>query len=98
MLRISIIESAGNVATLRLEGQIAGPWTEELSAACERVLESGHHLTLDLEGVSLIDRPALAFLSALSRRGVTFVRCSSFHEEQLKQAAAPRVETANQAQ
>src|SRR5258706_15222832 len=97
MLRISNIETAENAATLRLEGQIAGPWTEELSAACERVLEAGRDLTLDLEDVSLIDRPALAFLSSLSQRAVTFARCSPFHEEQLKQAAAPRRETTNHA-
>jgi ABC-type transporter Mla MlaB component len=96
MLRISIIESAMNAATLRLEGQIAGPWTGELSAACERMLAAGQRVTLDLEGVSLIDRPALAQLSALSRRAVKLVRCSPFHEEQLKQGIAPHREPTSQ--
>jgi ABC-type transporter Mla MlaB component len=86
MLRISNIESADNAATLRLEGQIAGPWTQELTAACERILATGRRLTLDLEDVSLIDRHALSVLSSLSRRAVVFQHCSPFHEEQLKQA------------
>ncbi len=86
MLRISHIESSENAATLRLEGQITGPWTQELSAACERILATGHTLTLDLQDVSLIDRQALSVLSALSRRAVVFRHCSPFHEELLKQA------------
>lgn len=86
MLRITTIESAENAARLRLEGQIAGPWTEELSAACEQVLAAGRHLTLDLQDVSLIDRPALSLLGVLAHRGVTLARCSPFHEEQLRQA------------
>jgi len=86
MLRISNLESTENAATLRLEGQIAGPWTHELSTACERILATGCQLTLDLEDVNLIDRQALIVLSALSRRAVIFQHCSPFHDQQLKQA------------
>lgn len=97
MLRISNIHSGGNEATLRLEGQISGPWTEELSAACEHRLAAGQRLTLDLAGVSLIDRPALALLATLGGRAVTLTHCSPFHEEQLRQAAAVSRETTNHA-
>jgi hypothetical protein len=47
MLRISINESEGNAATLRLEGQIVGAWTSELGKACERLLAAGRKVTLD---------------------------------------------------
>jgi hypothetical protein len=97
MLRISPAESTPQGVALHLEGQITGPWTDELSAACERVLAAGRRLTLDLGDVSLIDRPALTLLAALSRRGVTFTRCSPFHEEQLRQATAPRAEASHHA-
>ena len=88
MLRISNIESANGTETLRLEGQIAGAWIAELSDACERALSTGRTLALDLADVSLIDRPGLELLASLSRRAVSLVRCSPFHEEQLRQAAA----------
>jgi ABC-type transporter Mla MlaB component len=88
MLRISSTESAENGPTLRLEGQLAGPWVEELDHACQDILSAGRTLTLDLGDVSLIDRPGLALLASLSRRAVVLVRCSPFHTEQLRQAAA----------
>lgn len=93
MLRISVIESAENAATLHLEGQVAGLWTAELGDACERLLTTHHSLTLDLGDVSLIDRPGLALLAALSRRSVALVRCSPFQEEQLRQTAATNHES-----
>jgi len=93
MLRISVIESAENAATLHLEGQVVGPWTAELGETCERLLGERRRLTLDLGDVSLIDRPGLALLADLSRRSVALVRCSPFHEEQLRQAAATIHET-----
>ncbi|MFN0128151.1 MAG: hypothetical protein ACKV19_15855 [Verrucomicrobiales bacterium] len=92
MLRISTIESAGNTATLHLEGQIAGPWIAELGDACERLLRAGRSLTVDLGDVSLIDRPGLALIASLSLRSVALVRCSPFQEEQLRQAAAAEQE------
>ena len=88
MLRISAIESAGNGTTLRLEGQLCGPWIDELDNAVERVLAAHRQLTLDLGDVSLIERPGLALLASLSRRSVALVRCSPFQVEQLRQAAA----------
>ncbi len=95
MLRISVIESAEHAATLHLEGQVAGLWTAELGDLCERLLAERRRVTLDLADVSLIDRPGLALLAALSRRSVTLVRCSPFQEEQLRQAAAtaPKITT-----
>ena len=88
MLRISTIESAANGTTLRLEGQLSGPWTDELDRASESILGARRKLTLDLGDVSLIDRPGLSLLASLSRRSVMLVRCSPFQVEQLRQAAA----------
>jgi ABC-type transporter Mla MlaB component len=93
MLRISTHESARNGTTLHLEGQLSGPWIDELEHACERVLGAHRSLTLDLGDVSLIDRPGLALLASLSRRSVALVRCSPFHAEQLRQAGATETAT-----
>jgi ABC-type transporter Mla MlaB component len=93
MLRVSLIESAENAATLHLEGQVAGPWTAELGDTCERLLAERRRLTLDLGDVSLIDRPGLALLASLSHRSVKLVRCSPFQEEQLRLAIAAHHDT-----
>jgi ABC-type transporter Mla MlaB component len=89
MLRISIHEPAGQAASLQLEGQIAGAWTAELDQVCARLLAEGRRLTLDLADVTLIDRPGVALLAALVRRGVALARCSPFQQEQLRLAATP---------
>lgn len=88
MLRISINKPINGTATLHLEGHIAGPWITELRGACEQLLVAGSTLTLDLGDVSLIERPGFDLLASLSRRAVTFVNCSPFQEEQLRQAIA----------
>jgi len=86
MLRISITESVNDTATLRLEGHIAGAWIAELGEACERLLQSGCKVRLDLADVSLIERAGFDLLASLSHRAVALVRCSPFQEEQLRQA------------
>ncbi len=88
MLRISIIESGGDAVTFRLEGQLVGAWISELSLACDRMLTAGRKINLDLEDVSLIDRPGLTLLASLSQRAVGFRRCSPFQEEQLRIATS----------
>ncbi len=86
MLRISIASPAEDAATLRLEGHLAGAWVGELRSMCDRLLTAGQRVTLDLNGVSLIDRPGIDLLASLSRRSVLLAHCSPFQEEQLRQA------------
>lgn len=88
MLRISITESAADSATLLLEGHLGGAWIAELNDTCERMLAAGKTLTLDLGDVSFIERPGIDLLASLSRREVSFLRCSPFQMEQLRQAGA----------
>lgn len=86
MLRISAIYQDETTTTLRLEGHLAGAWIAELRDACERTLATGRKVTIDLAGVSLIERPGLDLLASLSRRPVRLVHCSPFQEEQLRRA------------
>jgi ABC-type transporter Mla MlaB component len=85
MLRISFIESADHSVALRLEGQIVGPWVEELRNSCERVLTQGKRLTLDFADLSFVDREGIALLRALAERRVEFANCSRFVAELLKE-------------
>ena len=88
MSKISTNESAGNLVTLQLEGQVIGGWIFEFNAACDRFLSAGRKITLDLGDVSLIERRGFTLLVSLSKQGVTLDHCSLFQEEQLRIAGA----------
>ena len=84
MLRISRIASPDQAVTLRLAGQVRGPWVEELRNACEQVLVTRSGLILDLTEVSFIDMDGVALCRRLRDRKVAFLHCSPFVAEQLK--------------
>jgi ABC-type transporter Mla MlaB component len=76
---------------LRLEGQVRGPWVEELRRACDRFLggngHNGTRVVLDLAGVSFIDAHGLALMRELTSRRILVTNCSPFVAEQLKEVA-----------
>jgi hypothetical protein len=90
MLRISRIttERGSESPRLRLEGQVTGPWVEELRRTCAETLRNHEHaetyLILDLAGVSFLDAGGVALFRDLSSRHVTFANPSAFIAEQLK--------------
>jgi hypothetical protein len=90
MLRIST-DTVERQTFLRLEGQVAGPWVDELRRACEPPVGNNahpeNHLVIDLVGVSFIDGPGLALFRELAARDVRFTNGSAFIAEQLKGVA-----------
>ena len=84
MLKISLMDSGNHVATLRLEGRVAGPWVTEVQKACEKLLSEGRALKLDLAEVSFVDQTGLSLLSSFRSRGISLAECSPFVAEQLK--------------
>jgi anti-anti-sigma factor len=88
MLRISHASATDGRVTLRLEGEISGPWVEELRKECSRALSAevhdGTELVLDLAGVSSIDAAGLALFRELSTHGVVETNCSPYVMEVLK--------------
>jgi anti-anti-sigma regulatory factor len=93
MLKISqdLARDRGEGTCLRLDGQVTGPWVEELRRACAETLgNNGHdqnHLVLDLAGVSFLDADGVALFRELAARRVSFTNCSTFIAEQLKGVA-----------
>ena len=83
MLKIVVSEPQADRAVLRLEGQIIGPWVDELQRACERLLAASP-VTLDLSDVSFVERRGVTLLRSLGARGVPLLHCSPFVTEQLK--------------
>jgi ABC-type transporter Mla MlaB component len=86
MLRITAVTSMTQVRTLRLEGQLIGPWVKELERSREEARTNGALLVLDLAGVSFIDNDGLAFLQGLTDGTVTLINPSHFVAEQMKGA------------
>ncbi len=85
MLKIVLqAETSGAGPTLSLEGQVVGPWVEELRHACEPILARGARLSLDLARVSFVSREGVQLLWALGDRRVALLHCSGFVAEQLK--------------
>jgi hypothetical protein len=89
MLKIALVKSDGERATLRLEGRIIGPWVGELGRSCERLLGSGASLTLDLAGVDFADLNGVRLLRDLSDREVGLVNLTMFLSEQLRAEERP---------
>ena len=84
MLKISQVGKANHSVTLKLEGRVVGPWVGELQQVCEALLTEGRALKLDLAEVTFADTDGVAVLSSFKSRGVGFINCSPFLEEQLR--------------
>ncbi len=84
MLKIVLSETSRNSPTLQLEGQVVGPWVEELRRSCETVLSTGAKLILDLSEVSFLDRDGVDLVRSLTNRNVALLNCSRFVVEQLR--------------
>lgn len=75
------------LTAFRLEGQITGPWVEELRTACLDAIGRGAaSVRLDLRGVTFIDFEGLELLRDLRDR-VVVTRSSLFAAAQLKALA-----------
>jgi hypothetical protein len=90
MLKIMESESRIDGITARLEGQIRGQWVDEVRTYCERLLEDGHLVTLDVKEVSFLDRDAVTLLRQLTTKGVRLVNRTAFLAELLRSEAAER--------
>ena len=84
MVRITVTDSTPDALTLLLEGQLIGETVDEFELSCEQTLASGQRLTLDLAGVSFVDRKGVALFHRLATRNVSIVNCSGFVAELLK--------------
>ena len=92
MLRISRVATAdGKEVLLRLEGQVTGPWVEELRRVCDEAAgdngHRAHRLVLDLGDVLFVDANGVALFRGLTARRVVLTHCSPFVAEQLKEVA-----------
>lgn len=92
MLRISSETALEGNATviLKLDGNVSGPWVNELRRACSGALGKGpktKHLVLDLAEVLFIDSAGIELFRELAAQRVRFSNPSAFIAEQLKEVS-----------
>ena len=83
MLKISRTESTGEGAIWKLEGRLVGPWVTELRRVAETALDRSPGLSLDISGVSFVDRQGEELLRELAARRVRLEHASGFLRELL---------------
>ena len=88
MLRISRDNSNDGSVTLRLEGELSGPWINETSRLCEGIIATGQRLRIDLADVTFADRTGVELLGNLRTRQAMLDRCSPFLTAQLQLTAS----------
>src|SRR5262245_51714101 len=76
VMRITQEENGSSRATLRLEGNLVGKWAALLELECYGLLRFRIAVSLDLAGVTFVDRAGIEALERLSRDGVE-IRCGS---------------------
>ncbi len=83
MLKITCDPRLEDLRVFRMEGRIVGPWVKELQSVCDAALREESSLTLDLSGVSFVDRQGVVLLRSLIQKGVLLLGSTPFLDEQL---------------
>ena len=82
MLRISVSEQDPSCRIIKLEGKLLQAWVDEVHRFCVEA-EDGSLPSLDLSGLSFVDRRGAEMLQQLLRQGVRIHACSPFVAELL---------------
>ena len=83
VLRISVISDSAQAIQFQLEGNLAGPWVEELQKLADDALAQKKAVSLDLRGVRFVDAQGVALLREFSRRSISQINCSQFVIQQM---------------
>jgi ABC-type transporter Mla MlaB component len=78
MLKISWGQQTSDEPMLRLEGDISGPWVDELREAIAVAVTSAKPVHLDLSGVRYADEAGVRLLQEIIQQGATLNAPSSF--------------------
>ena len=85
MLRISVASDSSQAIQFQLEGNLAGPWVEELRKLTDEALTQKKAVSLDLHEVRFVDAQGVALLREFSRHRISQVNCSQFVIQQMKE-------------
>jgi anti-anti-sigma regulatory factor len=83
MLKITQIDGPGSAQTFKLEGKLLEPWVGEVLHLCTSHDSGSRRRSLDLSGLTFVDRAGLKLLESLIANGITVSACSGFVAELL---------------
>jgi hypothetical protein len=83
VLKITRFSQKGRGLTIKLEGEILGPWVGAVRDACTKRGRRCRRLRLDLAAVNFADAAGVHLLRDLVGEGIEIVACSSFLAELL---------------
>jgi anti-anti-sigma regulatory factor len=83
VLRITRLFPRGRGLTIRLEGELLGPWVGSVRDACAARGRRPRRLRLDLAAVSYVDAAGVQLLRDLAAEGAEIAAGSSFVGELL---------------
>jgi ABC-type transporter Mla MlaB component len=89
MLRVTPIQT-GRATTLRLEGNLSGPWVDELRQCWVKLVEQEVVVEVDLRALSFLDPKGTALLLGMKRRGARLFGGSVFIDSLLRAEATVR--------
>jgi hypothetical protein len=84
VLKITRLSRKGRGLTIKLEGEILGPWGESVRAACAIRGRRPRPRRLDLAAITYVDAAGVELLRDLMAEGVEIAACSSFVRELLQ--------------
>jgi hypothetical protein len=87
MLRVTPIHAEG-ATTLKLEGDLSGPWVDELRRCWASLAEQRIPVEIDLRAVYFLDLEGTTLLLGMQRDGVRLFGGSVFIESLLQAEAA----------
>ena len=87
MLKMTRLSRGAPVLTIKLEGQLLGPWVPVVRDACRARGRRSGRLLLDLAAVTYADAAGAELLRELVAEGVEIAVCSGFVGELLRPAA-----------
>ena len=94
MLRITTTQTESRM-TLKLEGNLSGPWVEELRGYWAKLAQAGVPVEIDLRGLFFLDAGGSSLLRRMEQEGSRLFGSSAFiqallHTEELVEVTRPR--------
>jgi hypothetical protein len=83
VLKITRLSHKGRGLTIKLEGEILGPWLGAVRDACTKRVRRSSRLRLDLAAVTYVDAAGVQLLRDLVGEGIEIAACSLFIAELL---------------
>jgi len=85
MLKITTVEESAGTLCVRLIGDLGALELPAVDAAMQVALDAGKRISLNLEGVTLVDRAAMKQMCQWKQRGLEMRNCPTYVSSWIRQ-------------